>query len=347
MSRKPFVRKSFLETKNDIRNRKLDDTNKKIGYLYVEDITDKEFWQKIATEHTVMVYQNNAKFFMVGKGNLLYYKNDGESESLLDKCSHRLLIAIDSDFDEVCPNSIESNWIFHHNKKFILQTYAHGRENIVFSPDCLYQILEHKFKLYIDNHNNPILDIFEKLSALWFEPYQKFLFLYNQKNASFTHDDWIKEISFQNQEKKDIALNQDFSAYQARMSALNQKLNQYLDNQDEFISFCKHLREKGFSKEYVWAFIRCHDFESQFVQVLLGVLKHHRLHQEKLYIQQNFSGQEIGNQNRKLANYFNDKMDSQTVLENYFYDTYCQNYKHQDLFLQKIVADYQRVIQEK
>ncbi len=324
-------RDDYAKAYSSMKSRK----RKKLGVIYIEDITDKQFWQQIAVHHEIKLYSDAGKT-ITGKSKLLQI------------CSAHQLIAIDSDFDELCPLHREESILCSEKREYILQTYAHGRENIMFSPQCLYEILEHKFKLYMDNHKNPILDIFDKLSALWFEPYQKFLFLHNKRTTSFTHDDWIKAISFQNQEKKDIALNQDFSAYQERMSALNQKLNQYFDNQEEFINFCKHLRERGFSKECVWAFVRCHDFESQFVQVLLRVLKHNRLHQEKLYIQQNFSGQEeISNQNRKLANYFDDKMDSQTVLENYFYDTYCQNYKHQDLFLQKILADYQSVIQEK
>lgn len=344
MSRKPFLRAEFLDAKNDIRNRKLDDDNQKIGFLYVEDITDKEFWQKIAIKHTVMVYQNNASFFMAGKGNLLYYKNEGESETLLDKCSRTLLIAIDSDFDVLCPNVIDNNWIHHKNKNFILQTYTHGRENITFSPNCLHQILENKFKLYIDNHPNPILSIFEKLSEIWFEPYQKFLFLHNQKNTNFTHDDWIKAISFKNQEIKMIALNQDFSAYQNRISDLNQQLNQYIENQNDFMMFCKHLAEKGFSKYHVWAFIRCHDFENKFVEPILKDVIKARQNKELGDVEKQYSQNEIGSRKQEIANYFKEINSLKTVLHHYFYDVYFPNHQHQDYFLQKIVTDYQRVI---
>lgn len=304
---------------------------KTLGVIYIEDITDKQFWQKITVHHEVKLYSDAGKI-ITGKSKLLQI------------CSANQLIAIDSDFDGLCPNHRDESILLSEKKQYILQTYTHGRENITFSPNCLHQILENKFKLYIDNHPNPILSIFEKLSEIWFESYQKFLFLHNQRNTNFTHDDWIKAISFKNQEIKMIALNQDFSAYQNRISDLNQQLNQYIENQHNFMMFCEHLAKNDFSQHHVWAFIRCHDFECQFVQVLMKELRYNRFHQEKKYIQQHFSGKEIANQNSKVANYFDGKMDSQTVLENYFYDTYLPNYKHQDYFLQKIVADYQRVI---
>ncbi|WLF84201.1 hypothetical protein [Moraxella sp. ZY210820] len=304
---------------------------KTLGVIYIEDITDKQFWQNIAVHHEVKLYSDAGKT-ITGKSKLLQI------------CSANQLIAIDSDFDVLCPNHRDESILLSEKQQYILQTYAHGRENITFSPNYLHQILENKFKLYIDNHPNPILSIFEKLSEIWFESYQKFLFLHNQKNTNFTHDDWIKAISLQNQESKMIALSQDFSAYQERMLVLNQKLNQYIENQNDFMMFCEHLVEKGFIQNNVWAFIRCHDFENKFVEPILKEIIKVRQNKELGDVEKQYSPNEISSRKQEIANYFKEINSLKTVLYHYFYDVYFPNLKHNDYFLQKIAADYQRVI---
>lgn len=304
---------------------------KTLGVIYIEDITDKQFWQNIAVHHEVKLYSDAGKM-ITGKSKLLQI------------CSANQLIAIDSDFDELCPNHRDESILLSTKKQYILQTYAHGRENITFSPYCLHEILENKFKLYIDNHTNPILNIFEQLSKIWFEPYQKFLFLHNQKNTNFTHDDWINAISLQNQENKDIALSQDFSAYQERMLVLNQQLNQYIENHNDFMVYCEHLMEKGFSQHHVWAFIRCHDFENKFVEPILKELIKARQNKELGDVEKQYSPNEISSRKQEIANYFKEINSLKTVLHHYFYDVYFPNHKHNDYFLQKIVIDYAQVI---
>lgn len=320
-------RDDYTKAYSIVKSRK----QKTLGVIYIEDITDKQFWQNIAVHHEVKLYSDAGKM-ITGKSKLLQI------------CSANQLIAIDSDFDELCPNHRDESILLSEKKQYILQTYAHGRENITFSPNYLHQILENKFKLYIDNHPNPILSIFEKLSEIWFESYQKFLFLHNHKNTNFTHDDWIKSISFKNQEIKMIALNQDFSIYQNRISDLNQQLNQHIENQNDFMMFCKHLAEKGFSKYHVWAFIRCHDFENKFVEPILKEIIKVRQNKELGDVEKQYSENEISSRKQEIVNYFKEINSLKTILHHYFYDVYFPNHKHNDYFLQKIVIDYAQVI---
>lgn len=303
----------------------------KLGVIYIEDITDKQFWQKIATKHEVKLYSENGTT-ITGKSKLLQI------------CSKNQLIAIDSDFDYLCPNHRDESLLIN-NSPFVLQTYAHGRENIVFSPECLYQILEIKFQLYLNNHINPILDIFNKLSHIWFESYCKFLFLFNGKNDCFSHDDWINHIKFSNQECTNIALMQDFSSYEDRLSQLNNKLAQYIKNQDEFLQFCDELEQKTFTKDTVWAFIRCHDFENKFVEPLIKEIVKSRQNKELGDINNQYSTNEIGNRKSEIVNYFKEINHIKTVLHHYFYDNYFDIAKNSNPFLVKIIKDYQNSIQ--
>lgn len=205
-------RDDYAKAYSTIQSRK----QKPSGVIYIEDISDKVFWEKIAFSHVVKLYSENDKA-ITGKSKLLQI------------CSANQLIAIDSDFDYLCPQHRPESILYSEKKTYILQTYAHGRENIVFSPECLHEILDSKFKLYIDNHDNPILEIFKELSAIWFEPYRKFLFLLN--NWQSQHDDWIAQIQFHNKECQEIAffkkgffkIRKTYSGFQPSIKSRNQQ----------------------------------------------------------------------------------------------------------------------------
>ncbi|WP_066804706.1 DUF4435 domain-containing protein [Moraxella oblonga] len=304
----------------------------KLGIIYIEDITDKQFWQKIATKHEVKLYSENGST-ITGKSKLLQI------------CNQNQLIAIDSDFDYLCPNYRDESILFHNNSSFILQTYTHGRENITYSPECLHRILENKFQLYLENHYNPILDIFNELSKIWFEPYCKLLFLLNNKYHQISHDDWINTIKFSNQECQDIALKQDFSSYKDRISKFHNQLNQCTQNQNDFLKFCNELEQKNFTNHTVWAFIRCHDFENKFVEPLIKEIIKSRQSKELGDIDSQYSKNEIGNRKSEIINYFKEVNHIKTILHHYFYDTYFDVAKNSNIFLAKIIQDYQYIIQ--
>lgn len=327
-------RDDYAKTYSMIKSRK----KKSLGVIYIEDITDKQFWQKIATHHEIKLYSEQGKT-ITGKSKLLQI------------CSKHQLIAIDSDFDDLCPNHRPESAICHNKSTFILQTYAHGRENIVFSPDYLHEILNKKFQLYIDNHDNPILAIFEKLSEIWFEPYQKFLYLFDEQKC--IHDDWILQIQFQtigkqkyheSKECQDIAVKQDFSEYAQRLSDFDDKLTQKISNQADFKKFCEHLTVKGFNKETVWAFIRCHDFEEKFVLPLMKSIHENRKNKEFGYIVDKYTEREIGSRKGEIANHFNNQNDLLTILHHYFYDVHFNIAKTSNPFLNKTIQDYHHII---
>lgn len=301
----------------------------KLGVIFIEDITDKKFWQSIATKHQVKLYSENGKT-ITGKSKLL------------EICDKHQLIAIDSDFDDLCPNHRLESLLLSDKKEYILKTYTHGLENIVFSPDCLGQILDEKFQLYLENHDNEIDNIFQQLSEIWFEPYQKFLYLFNLNK--YKHDCWMEYIKFKDKECQNIALSHDFSAYKVRMLALDTQLDQQIDNRDKFNDFCKELTKKYFEKHNVWAFIRCHDFKDSFVIPLLKATIKHRQDKEFGDVQNNYAQNGISDRRKGIANYFKEINNIETVLHHYFYDVYFKKEKQNHQFISKIISDYHAII---
>lgn len=313
------------------------DDKTKLGIIFIEDISDEIFWEKIAFRHNIQLYSTSGKE-ITGKSKLLQI------------CSANQLIAIDSDFDELCPNYNPRSILFSNKRQYILQTYSYSRENIEFSPQCLSEILEKKFKVNIKNHVNYILNIFEKLSDIWFEPYQKFLFLKEIRAGKMKDKQWLDWIRFQKKESQDIVLKLNFCEYEKRMLGLNIMLDGYISNKNEFQKFCSILTGKGFDKKQVWAYIRGHDFEEHFVMKIIEHISSKRRRKELkgkkgrrlLYIKN--KGIPKKERNTNFSKQFQSENSIKDVLVNYFYDVYFPNHKHNDYFLQKIVADYQRVI---
>lgn len=321
-------RDDYAKTYGLIKTRK----QKNQGVIYIEDISDKLFWQKIAINHEIKLYSENGAN-ITGKSKLLKI------------CSPNQLIAIDSDFDDICPNHRDDSILLSNKSDFILKTYAHGRENIVFSPECLSEILDNKFSLYMDNHDNPISDIFNQLSEIWYEPYQKFLYLFDSRKCEYNK--WIDEIKFKNDECKDISSNQNFDTYQTRISKFDNKLFYLIDDYDDFNKFCDELKQKNFNKNTVWAFIHCHDFEKCFVAPILNCITKDRQDKEMGDIDNNYTHNEIGDRKREIANHFKQINKIETVLHHYFYDVYFNVAKNSHMFLSKIIQDYDKILKLK
>lgn len=319
--------KQYAATFSSIKSHK----QKQQGVIYIEDITDKEFWEKIATQHLVQLYSEEGRA-ITGKSKLL------------EICSKNNLIAIDSDFDLICPNHCRESVIFSEKKAFILQTYAHGLENLIFSPECLYEILNQNFKLYLEDHNNDIQKIIQNLTEIWFEPYRKFLFLMNSQHTNFNHNDWITRIKFQNTECQEI-VNLNFSTYQERLEELNQHLEQNIDD-EKYHLFCNWLSEHYFDRQQVYAFIRCHDWAESFVLPIVRMIISNRIKKEIDHVNENFQGNELIYRKNQVNNYFKDNCNIKTVLHSYFYHSYLPNsYSNRtDFFLPKIIEDYEQIL---
>lgn len=319
--------KQYAATFASIKSHK----QKQQGVIYIEDITDKEFWEKIATQHFVQLYSEEGRA-ITGKSKLL------------EICSKNNLIAIDSDFDLICPNHRRESVIFSEKKAFILQTYTHGLENLTFSPECLYEILDKNFKFYL-NHDNNIQKIIQKLAEIWFEPYRKFLFLLDNKYTKFNHDDWISNIKFKNTECQEIVLNLNFSAYQERLETLDQNLKQNIDD-EKYHLFCKRLSKHFFDRKQVYAFIRCHDWEESFILPIVKMIISQRIKKEIDYVNKKFQAHELTCRKRQVKNHFGNNCNIKTVLHTYFYHSYLPNsYSNRtDFFLPKIIEDYEQIL---
>ncbi|RRD89136.1 DUF4435 domain-containing protein [Conchiformibius steedae] len=326
-------RDDYAKTYSSMKSRK----SKNKGLIYIEDITDKPFWERIATEHTVSLYSEQGEKIITGKSKLLKV------------CSANQLIAIDSDFDYLCPQHREAGSICVDKKDFILQTYAHGIENILLSPNFLHEVLDNHFSLYLNNHNNPILNIFGKLSEIWYPVYPKILYLVNlEGEGSFDkhHTKWIKGITInENQEINCECDDCIVEAYRDKINILDKELSQLIENQEQYSAFCQDLQSKGFSKENIYAFIRCHDFENQFVIKIMKKIIKIRQNKEKKYVEEQFSNTEVSNRKKQIANYFEEKNYINTILHHYFFNTYFETAKQNDFFIKKIIDKYQYIIQ--
>lgn len=301
------------------------------GVIYIEDITDKPFWEEIAVNHFIQLYSDGDRNF-TGKSKIL------------NICSQNNIIAIDSDFDFICPSHRDECILFWNNQDYILQTYAYSRENLIYSSEYLADFLDNKFKVYLDNHPNQIVDIMNGLSTVLYEPYLKYLFLKNEKvSLPFK---WEEEIGFvvdsgSNDEgmlKQIINLN--FVNYKLKIDSLANQLTPLITDPAKFSVFCSELTQKGLNKDSILYFIRGHNLEDEIVIPLIKQIKSQRMEAEKAYIDANFSANELGEKKGNLQNEFPQVKER---LKTYFMDSYIHIAKQKNIFIKKIISDYEKM----
>lgn len=323
MSKFDQFRKEYSATYSSVITKK----EKSEGVIYIEDILDKNFWEKIATSHLVKLYSEGGRDF-TGKSKLL------------NICNKNNIIAIDSDFDYICTCHRQDSKLFWQKKDYILQTYAYSRENLIYTANYLFETLKEKFKLYLDNHQNQIIDIMTGLSNVLYPIYQKYLFLKNERiNLPFT---WENEIGLN---MDTDLLNQivrlDFVNYSTKIQLLDEKLTPLISDPQKYSLFCSELASKGFDKSTTLYFIRGHDIEEKIVLPIMHQLIENRKRREKEYVEQHFSENE---QSERVKSLFNEFAKCGDTLKHYFIDVYISTAKQNDFFIRKILDDYNVIL---
>lgn len=132
-------------------------TGKQKKLIYVEDKSDIFFWEKLIEfidldNYEIMVYDNNK---IKGKRIL---------ETRFEDVSEYFMMAIDSDYDYLCPNHRKGKFL---ENKYILHTFGYSKESVLIEKDRL----DHYFKnvKHTINHKVEINNFLAKFSKICFK----------------------------------------------------------------------------------------------------------------------------------------------------------------------------------
>lgn len=306
--------------------------------LYVEDESDIPFWENIVNKKFPEKY--DIKPAVTGSENK---RGKNHLETLIDKLSEKFVIALDSDFDFICPNGRLPQSSNINSMKFILQTYAYSRESIQYSPETISKVIG-KTK-YIIKSNIDIDEIVKKFSLISFEILIKFIYLREKNvrilidNKLFTETSLVKNLRLPNKCKltdSNFHINNDlFINHKNRIDLLIQKLDALILDVSDYELFKYELSTKGVNELTSFLFISGHlyeDFIHQVFEHVISIL----LHKEILRLKSETSGCDLNDKIVKLKTHFREYCSYKTMIYQNEIDT-------SNFYIQKIYKDVSNI----
>lgn len=232
-------------------------------YIYVEGLDDVDFWKELLQDDKIDISSTSREEKQKS------HKGKNVLRELVKKSNKNLIIAIDSDFDFLCPNNSQSAIEFN-SCKYVVQTYFYSKENISLQPNIIDLILE-KTKLNNEKISSDFKSYIETYSKIIYKCFIMFLFLRNEKikplnskkfHSTLTPKNPIFDTSFKMK-------NDPF--HQVRINA--SKMEEYLDNEIKKIpnwnvklnNFMTATEKKGLLANTSHCFINGHRLEDSIV----------------------------------------------------------------------------------
>lgn len=241
-------------------------------YVYVEGIDDVDFWCKLFDDAKIDISATSRE------EKNKSHKGKSALRKLLDNTNKNLIIAIDSDFDFLCPNNSESSRDFN-GCKYVLQTQFYSKENIIFQPKSINLNIE-KTTLNNEKISSDYKSYIELFSNIIYECFTNFLFLRNLRIKPITSKSFHSKI-IPNTPIFDSSYNlknDPFVCVTKNVKVINGMLTKEIEKIDnweiELNSFKSHMINKGFSEKTAHCFINGHTLENSIInQYINGKIK--------------------------------------------------------------------------
>ena len=282
------------------------------GIVYIENEMDYRFWEEIFNEFHPNKYDFKASF-----------KHDGTRGKdalmeLIPSLNKSCILAIDGDFDYICPNHREFGK--HFSNPYVIHTHSYSRESVIYSKS---QLISLKSKLRRDEQNQiDVISFIEKISHLQYSTLVGYLFLLNtQRQLSNNIDPHkaLKSCEFRKLINYDFTLNEDaLLCLEQETLKLENEIYQHIDKQSKkFIDFVEELSEKGLNSKTSYRFISGHVLEGN---IILPFFTRMKFLMEKSSVR-NVSSSEESKKNKansisSIINYYKTKCGIKTLINN-------------------------------
>ena len=241
-------------------------------YVYVEGIDDVDFWHKLFDDAKIDVSATSRD------EKNKSHKGKSALRKLLGQANKNLIIAIDSDFDYLCPNNSEASLEFN-DCKYVIQTQFYSKENIVFQPESV-DINIKKTSLNNETIDSDYKSYIEEFSKIIYESFINFLFLRDQRIKPITSKCYHSKIIPNNPIFDSLynLKNNPFANITNNVKDMNkiltkeiQKINSW---EEKLNSFKSRMTDKGLSEKTAHCYINGHTLEDSIInQYINGKIK--------------------------------------------------------------------------
>ncbi|WP_068913033.1 DUF4435 domain-containing protein [Acinetobacter sp. WCHAc010034] len=267
------------------------------GLVYIEDDSDQVFWEKFINFHFPNQYNVQASI-----KDRPSERGKRALERLYEGANKKVLIAVDSDYDIICPRINPEYSQFLINNRFIIHTYGFSRESALLDKKNLnlfFNSIKHTIQ-----HNVDIESFLNKFSPIAFKG---LVFFSNELNSGntqgFIESDFHNCFNILGKKivKDDLTL--DENLLEIIENNLCSYFNQLQYNDEKITQAECYLQTLNINPDNAYRYISGHtvyDLIFKIHEQLIDIL--YRKEVDK--IKENFSGKAIGERISQLNSLF-------------------------------------------
>ena len=274
--------------------------------LYTEDDSDNWFWEKFIDAF----FPNQYRILSLtqrGKRALEAYYHEAKIEAL---------IAVDSDFDYLCPNTDCGNSL--HSNPFILHTFSYSRESALIERNYIQDFLANiKFTVINEVDINQFLQIF---SEHVFDGLTNFIHLKNFNHIDLNYDKFHQ--CFHLTDNQIVIVNSDNkpSIDMSVLDSIPQKIQAYFEpytvSSAEYEVAQGHLNSLGVTTNNAYRFINGHELEN-LITSIIKQLTTTLTNLELEFIKRDFQGQQINDRKKQVEKTLREESQIKPYLRRY------------------------------
>ena len=250
-----------------------------IGVAYVEDRSDINFWSLIIDKKKYKI-----KVFTRDNGCCYYGKDTLEKQ--YDTANKHCIIAVDGDFDYICPISDNARKMI--SNPYILHTFGYGRESILYNYKFLNEVVN-KF-VFSQGVQFDIINLINLISEEHYDSLVMYLFLRKFDNKRLLSncggaDKFHEKLELHHDKFKSLVvlyensliLNKEaFEIIQNNLRSLESELYSLIEgnfSKSELDLYKKELVNLGLTPKSTYRYINSHILEERIILPILRNIK--------------------------------------------------------------------------
>ncbi|MGK4357114.1 DUF4435 domain-containing protein [Enterobacter cloacae] len=299
------------------------------GIIYIEDASDRIFWELVV--NTVCPGKYDVKPYSRG-GAQGKRKLEQEYRNL-----HKyLLVAVDADYDYLCPNRNEHAQTLNC-QPYILHTFFYSRESYINSSNAV-DSLTRSIHLNVQTEHQ-ISQVLRRYSSIIYDALSLFSWLHDRDSAQFDEhvfNDSIKLNDGLMLLDENLNINEDALEYVTQsVRTYCQQHEQYIDDLDSYREHCASLSTRGITPENAMLFTNGHNLlDHIFYPIYRMYIKKCRAN-DLNWVAENYPEIQVRDRKRQVSNHYSDNCRAETLVY------HCNEYRD-DPFWTKITEKLQQ-----
>ncbi|HCT5876518.1 DUF4435 domain-containing protein [Proteus mirabilis] len=243
-------------------------TGKPQGVLFVENPSDRIFWENVIAHVCPNKYSVKAYSLDKAPGKRSFEKD-------YDKLHSSFIVGVDSDFDYLCPTRHDQAKALNENP-FIIHTFVYSRESVVFNINSVNDI---STRLVFRNRlTNDCIKALIEYSKIIFPALSVFSYAHNCDWQNFKEDQFMKAISLP--ENKGLLTDElviDSAVFENIKISSERYIESILKNIGDEINkeyCCNIMLNRNITPETAYMYINGHYLKDNIIKPMLELLKY-------------------------------------------------------------------------